>query len=165
MVLRNISIEDTELLDDGAAFVRQARIAEMLRIGKAAQDFIRIVGDNGDVDAMLLETAARLLQLHELAAAVGSPIGAAGEHQEQAIASREVAKISLLAILIWKLEFGNFRADVQSAGRAGILGVDEFAEFLARDFLAAKDFPHDIVEEVRLARTILTHRLTFNSVL
>jgi hypothetical protein len=58
MALRNIRIKDAELLDNDTALIRQTRVAEMLRIGEAAQDVLRVVGDDRDVDAVFLESFA-----------------------------------------------------------------------------------------------------------
>jgi hypothetical protein len=123
----------------------------MLRVGEAAQDLLRIVSDDRYLDPMLLESGARLFQLNELAAAVGSPIGAAAEDQQQAIGAREVAKALSIAVLIGQREVGNFLADVETAGGAVILRLDELAELCRRYLLSREHLLHHVVEDVRFA--------------
>jgi hypothetical protein len=60
----------------------------------------------------LLEPLARLLQLYELASAVGSPIGAASENQQESFGASQLGKGSLLAILIGEPEAGYLLADL-----------------------------------------------------
>src|SRR5271169_2366815 len=98
---------------------------------------------------MLLESGARLFQLNELAAAVGSPIGAAAEDQQQAIGSREVTKASVPAGLVGQREFGNFLADLQAADSAIVLRLDELAELGRGHLLSREHLLHYVVEDVR----------------
>lgn len=48
---------------------------------EAVQNLLRIVGDDRDLYSSMFEALARLLQLDELASAVGSPIGASTKDQ------------------------------------------------------------------------------------
>jgi hypothetical protein len=159
MIRGDVGIQNAERLDDGAALVGEARIAEMLRIGKAAEDFLRIVTDRGDLYPVSLETLARLFQLNELAAAVGSPIGAAGEDQQEAVGAREIAKVFWIAVLVGQREVGNLVAYVEAAGGAIILRLDEFLELGGRDFLTAEHLAHDIVKNVGFAGFSLRHSI------
>jgi hypothetical protein len=163
MARGNIGIENAERLDDGAALVGEAWIAEMLRVGKAAKDLLRIVTDRGDLYPMGLEALARLFQLNELAAAVGSPIGTAGEDQQEAIGARELAKGLRIAVLVGQREVGNLVAYVEAAGGAIILRLDEFLEFRGRNLLAAEHLAHDLVKNVGFAGFGLRHNIQIAS--
>ena len=59
-----------------------------MRGAEAVQNLRRIVGDDRDLYAPLFEVPARLLQLDELASAVGSPIGASTKDQKKSRAVR-----------------------------------------------------------------------------
>ena len=83
-----------------------------MSVAEAAKDFLGIVADDRDLYSLMLEPLARLLQLNELASAEGSPIGAASENQEKSFWAGQIAKGSLLAILIGKPEVGYLLADV-----------------------------------------------------
>ena len=65
-----------------------------MRGAEAVQNLLRIVGDDRDLYSPLFEALARLLQLDELASAVGSPIGASTEDQKKSRGSGEIAKLS-----------------------------------------------------------------------
>ena len=65
-----------------------------MRGAEAVQNLLRIVGDDRDLYAPLFEAPARLLQLDELASAVGSPIGASTKDQKKSRGSGEIAKLS-----------------------------------------------------------------------
>jgi hypothetical protein len=65
-----------------------------MRGAEAVQNLLRIVGDDRDLYAPLFETPARLLQLDELASAVGSPIGASTEDQKKSGGAGEIVKLS-----------------------------------------------------------------------
>ena len=100
MVRWNIDIEDSELLDDNAALIGKTRVAEALRIGKSTERLLGIIANGGDLYAVFLEALTRLFQLNELATAVRSPIRAAREDEQKALMPDQVAKVSLLAVLV-----------------------------------------------------------------
>ena len=94
MILWNIRIEDSELSNNDAALVGQTGKPKFMRGAEAVQNLLRIVGDDSDIYTPLFEAPARLLQLDELASAVGSPIGASTKDQEKSRGSGEIAKLS-----------------------------------------------------------------------
>ena len=94
MILWNIRIEDSELANNNAALVGQTRKSKFMRGAEAVQNLLRIVGDDRDLYATLFETTARLLQLDELASAVGSPIGASTKDQKKSSGAGKIVKLS-----------------------------------------------------------------------
>jgi hypothetical protein len=82
MIFRNVPIEYSKCTDDLAADVREQGILEVVCAAESVQRLARVVGDRGGVYTMGLERCQRMLQLDELIAAVGSPIGAAAEDQQ-----------------------------------------------------------------------------------
>ena len=65
-----------------------------MRGAEAVENLLRIVGDDRDVYSSLFEVPARLLQLDELASAVGSPIGASAKDQKKSGGAGEIVKLS-----------------------------------------------------------------------
>ena len=81
-----------------------------MRGAEAVQNLLRIVGDDRDLYSPLFEVPARLLQLDELASAVGSPIGASTKDQKKSRGAGEIAKLSYVTVLIRKCEVRYFLA-------------------------------------------------------
>jgi hypothetical protein len=81
VIFGDVGIENSERADDLAAGVREQRIVNLCGLAEGGKNFARIVGDRRGVDTGGLQSLERLLQLDELVAAVGSPIGAAAEDQ------------------------------------------------------------------------------------
>jgi hypothetical protein len=59
-------------------------------VRKASKDLLWVITDRRDTHPILLQHHSGLFQLHELGAAVLSPIGATVKHQKQAVWSSEV---------------------------------------------------------------------------
>ena len=89
--LGNVGVEDSVSANHLAALVRQHRVGDPMGCREAGQDVGRIVTDAGELDPICLQRFVIVLQLDELRAAVGSPVGAAHKYQQQALGSAEVA--------------------------------------------------------------------------
>ena len=111
---------------------------------EALQNILRIVGDGRDLHSVLFEALARLFQLNELASTVGSPIGASTEDKKKTRRACEIAKLSLITILIRQCEVRYFLPDLEAGGRAVVLGFHEILEFARGDFLAVAHFFQDL---------------------
>src|SRR5258708_16226800 len=85
-----------------------------MRSAEALQNLVRVVGDGRDLYTLLFEALARLFQLHELASAIGSPIGASTKDQKKARRAREIVKPSLITVLIRKREVRYFLSDLKA---------------------------------------------------
>ena len=81
MILGNVGVENSEGADDSAADVRKQRVFDFIRVAEITQNFLRIVGNRCGVDPVRLQLPKCVLQLDELVAAIGSPIGATAEDQ------------------------------------------------------------------------------------
>src|SRR5271154_4081818 len=129
-----------------------------MRGAEAVQNLLRIVGDDRDLYAPLFEASARLLQLDELASAVGSPIGASTKDQKKSRAAGEIAKLSFVTVLIHKGEVGYFFPDLKAGGCAIVLGLNELLKLARRDLLAAAHFFQDLCENLAVPRIRVWHR-------
>ena len=74
---------------------------------------------------MRFQFSKGVLQLDELVAAIGSPIGAAAEDQQQPVWSHQFVQRPVPAMLIGQREIGNLRADLGTGPVAVVLGLDE----------------------------------------
>ncbi len=148
MILWNIRIEDSELANNDAALVGQTRKSKFMCGAEALQNLLRIVGDDCDLYAPLFEAPARLLQLDELASAVGSPIGASTKDQKKSRGSGEIAKLSFVAVLIDKCEVRYFLSDLKTGGCAVVLRFNEVLKLARRDLLATAHFFQDLCENL-----------------
>ena len=157
MILWNIRIEDSELANNNAALVGQTRKSKFMRGAEAVQNLQRIVGDDRDLYSPLFEAPARLLQLDELASAVGSPIGASTKDQKKARRTREIVKPSLITVLIRKREVRYFLSDLKAGGCAVVLGFYEILELARSDLLAAAHFFQDLRENLAVAGIRIRH--------
>jgi hypothetical protein len=122
-----------------------------VRGAEAVQNLLRIVGDDRDIYTPLFEASARLLQLDELASAVGSPIGASTKDQKKSRAAGEIAKLSFVTVLIHKCEVRYFLTDLKAGGCAIVLGLNEILKLARRDLLATAYFFQDLRENVAVA--------------
>ena len=85
VIFRNIGIQEPESADNLAAHIRQERILDFISRTERFENLPRVVGNRCGINPMRLEFSKRELQLDELVAAVGSPIGTAAEDQQQPI--------------------------------------------------------------------------------
>jgi len=129
-----------------------------MRRAEAMQNFLRIVGDDRDLYSPLFEAPARLLQLDELASAVGSPIGASTKDQKKSGGAGEIAKLSFVTVLIHKCEVRYFLSDLKTSGRAVILRLNEILKFARGDLLAAAHFFQDLCENLAVPGIRVWHR-------
>jgi hypothetical protein len=129
-----------------------------MRSAEAVQNLLRIVGDDRDIYSSLLEALARLLQLDELASAVGSPIGASTKDQKKSRAAGEIAKLSFVTVLIHKGEVRYFFSDLEAGGCAIVLGLNEILKLARRDLLATAHFFQDLCENLAVPGIRVWHR-------
>jgi hypothetical protein len=134
---RNIRVEDAEVTDDLAAYIREHRKLNLVSLAKAAQYLARIVSYTRGVDSLAFELGERLLQLDELVTAVGSPSGAATKDQQQSIWPRKIAERSHRSILIWQAEIRHFLANLRSGLIPVVLRLGEFEPGRGRNLGAA----------------------------
>ena len=80
---------------------------------------------------MSLQLSESVLQLDELIAAIGSPIGAAAEDQQQAIRADKIVKRAAFSGLIRQGKFGNFLTDCGTSAKTIVLGLDEINPFFS----------------------------------
>ncbi len=90
---------------------------------------------------MRLKICQAMLQLDELVAAVGSPIGAAAKDQQQAVGPHQFAHRPSSAVLIGEGEIHNFLADFWTRAIAVVLSVGKGLPILRLE-LAAADLLH-----------------------
>jgi hypothetical protein len=82
MIVRNIRVEDAERANDLTACIGQERIGNVVRFTKGVESLARIIGDRGGMNAMSTKCCQRHVQLDELIATIGSPIGATTKHEQ-----------------------------------------------------------------------------------
>src|SRR5258708_31594219 len=80
---RNIGVEDAEVTDDLAAYIREHRKLNPVSLAKGAQYLARIISYTRGVDSPVFELWERLLQLDELVTAVRSTSFTATTDQQQ----------------------------------------------------------------------------------
>src|SRR5271163_560208 len=129
-----------------------------MRRAEAMQNFLRIVGDDRDLYSPLFEAPARLLQLDELASAVGSPIGASTKDQKKSGGAGEIVKLSFVTVLIHECEVRYFIPDLKTGRCAVVLRLNEILKFARCDLLAAAHFFQDLCENLAVPRIRVWHR-------
>ena len=92
VIFGNVGVEYPERADHLAAHIRQQRILYFVGIAEPLQTFARVIGYRRGVYAVGLEAFERELQLDELIATVGSPIGASTKDQKKARRTGQIAK-------------------------------------------------------------------------
>ena len=85
VIFRNVCIKYPECADNFATSIRQERIPNVVSRAESFEKLARVIGNRCRINAVRLQFSERELQLDELVAAIGSPIGAAAEDQEQPI--------------------------------------------------------------------------------
>ena len=81
VIFRYVGIEDSIRANDLTTRIRQKRICDLVGFAEIVQNLVRVVCNRRGVYSLRLELIQRELQLDELIAAVGSPIGAATENK------------------------------------------------------------------------------------
>ena len=85
VIFWNVGVQYPECADNFATDIRQEWILDVVSRAESFENFARIISNRCGIDPVRLEFSKRELQLDELVAAVGSPIGAAAEDQQQPI--------------------------------------------------------------------------------
>jgi len=85
VIFRNVGIQYPERADNLATDIRQERILDFISRAERFENLPRVVGNRCGINPVRFEFSKRELQLDELVAAVGSPIGTAAEDQQQPI--------------------------------------------------------------------------------
>ncbi len=137
MIFRNIGIQEPESADNLAAHIRQERILDFISRAERFENLPRVVGNRCGINPMRLEFSKRELQLDELVAAVGSPICAPAEDQQQPIWSHQVGQRPAFAMLIGQRKVRYLLADFWTGAVAVVLGFDELAPVIGSNILSA----------------------------
>src|SRR5690242_18556306 len=82
VIFRDICVEYSEFPNHFAANIGQQRVRNLVGLTESFQDLAGVVGYRRGINSVCLEILERKLQLDELVAAIGSPIGAAAEDQQ-----------------------------------------------------------------------------------
>ena len=85
VIFWNVGVQYPESADNFATDIREEWILDVVSRAESFENFTRVIGNRCGIDPVRLEFSKRELQLDELVAAVGSPIGAAAEDQQQPI--------------------------------------------------------------------------------
>jgi hypothetical protein len=85
VIFRNIGIQYSECANNLATDIRQEWILDFVSTTEGFENLTRVVGNRCSINPVRLEFSKRELQLDELVAAIGSPIGTAAEDQQQPI--------------------------------------------------------------------------------
>ena len=85
VIFRNVGIQYPKRADNLATDIRQEGILYIVSCTESFENLTRIIGNRCGINSMRSEFSKRELQLDELIAAVGSPISAATENQQQPI--------------------------------------------------------------------------------
>ena len=85
MIFRDICVQYSKCPNHFAADIGKERVLNLVSFTEPFQNLAGVVGYGRGVDSVCLEILERELQLDELIAAIGSPIGAAAEDQQQTV--------------------------------------------------------------------------------
>ena len=85
VIFWNVGVQDSECADNFATDIRQEWILDVISRTERFENLARVVGNRCGINPVRFEFSKRELQLDELVAAVGSPIGTAAEDQQQPI--------------------------------------------------------------------------------
>jgi hypothetical protein len=143
VIFRNVGVEYSKRADHFAPDIRKERILYFVGIAEPLQNFARVVGYRRGIYSVRLEAFERELQLNELVAAVGSPISAAAEDQQQPVRSGQIVQRPNLTVLIGEGKIWHFLANFRSGPITIILGLDKLQPVLRRDVRATRSHPAD----------------------
>jgi len=85
VIFRDIGVEYPKCPNHFAADIREERVLNLVSLTEPFQGLAGVVGDRRGIDSVRLEILERELQLDELIAAIGSPIGASTEDKQQTV--------------------------------------------------------------------------------
>ena len=97
VILGDVGVENPEGADDLAADVRKQRVFDLVRVAEITENFARVVGNRCGIDSVRFQLSKGVLQLDELIAAIGSPVCAAAEDQQQAFWTHQIVQRSTAA--------------------------------------------------------------------
>ena len=100
VILRNVSVKYPECADYLAIRIGQKWILNVVGPAESFKDLARVIRDRCRINPVRLQRSEGKLQLDELVAAIGSPIGAAAENQQQPIWSHQIVRGPAFAMLI-----------------------------------------------------------------
>src|SRR5229473_1791568 len=149
VIFRNVGVEYSKPADHLAPDIRKERIFYFVGLAKPLQNFARVIGYRRSVYSVCLEAFERELQLDELVAAVGSPISAAAEDQQQPVRSSQIVQLPNLTVLVGDGKIGHLLANVRSGPIAVILCLDKLQPVLRRDVRATRSHPADHAVQCR----------------
>ena len=138
MIFRNVGVEYSKPADHLAPDIRKERIFYFVGLAKPLQNFARVIGYRGGIYSVRFEAFERELQLDELVAAVGSPISAAAEDQQQPVRSGQIVQRPNLTVLVGEGKIGHPLANVRSGPITVILCLDKLQPVLRRDMVPVK---------------------------
>jgi hypothetical protein len=151
VIFWNVGVQYPESADNFATDIRQEWILDVASRAEGFENFARVIGNRCGIDPVRLEFSKRELQLDELVAAVGSPIGAAAEDQQQPICSHELGQCSAPAMLVGQGEIRNLRADFRTGLVTVVLGLHESSPVVGRNVLSAgREFADYVVKDCSL---------------
>jgi hypothetical protein len=149
VILGDVGVENPEGADDFAADVSKQRVFDFVRGAEITENFLRVVGNRCGIDSVRFQLPKGVLQLDELVAAIGSPVCAAAEQQQQALWTHQIVQGSNATGLIGQREVGNLCANLGSGAKAVILGLDELDPFARLNIRATRHhFAHDAVQDL-----------------
>ena len=85
VVVGNVGVEDSEGADNFATDIREHGIFDLVACRETEENFTRIIGDRRCINSVGFQLSECVLQLDELIAAIGSPVRAAAEDEQQPI--------------------------------------------------------------------------------
>jgi hypothetical protein len=151
VIFWNVGVQYPEFADNFATNIRQEWKLDVVSRAESFENFARVIGNRCGIDPVRLEFSKRELQLDELVAAVGSPIGAAAEDQQQPIWSHQVGQCSAPAMLVGQRKIRNLRADFRTGPVAVVLGVHESSPVVGRNVLpAGSEFANYVMKDCGL---------------
>ena len=107
IILRDIGIEDTEISDDAASFVREKIVVDPVLGSELAKNVLPVVADGKYLYATPLEGLQVALQLNELRPTKWSPRCAPVKQNESLATTPCVRKADEVSELVGQLEIGH----------------------------------------------------------
>jgi hypothetical protein len=109
-------IEDAISLDDFGIGIREHRIVDFVAVGEEFEDFLGVVADGRELDALLFKPGERALQLDQLPFAKGSPVGGTEEEKNRAVWTFQRFERLHVAEFVASGKIGSFLADGEADG-------------------------------------------------
>ena len=81
----NITVENPKTADHDAVVIGKQRKSDAVFVRKGLENFLGIITDGRDADAVFFQLQTGLFQLDQLGPAVASPIRAAMKYQQQSV--------------------------------------------------------------------------------